>query len=107
MKANKLRQRITFQSYTDTVSDTGFRTESWVDLYTVYCSFEPLSVKDYLVSQSTQSKIIARCVIRKRESINSTMRVKYKNDIYQIEGDPLTDPVSGNEYMTLTLSKVN
>ena len=104
MKASKLRQRATIQSYTTTRSSTGAIKQDWSNLYSVYCSFEPLSVKDILTAQSSSSKITARLTMRYREGIDTSMRVLYKNKVYQIEGNPLEDKNSGKEYMTLMLS---
>lgn len=104
MKASKLRQRITLQAYTTTKSPTGAIKKEWSNLYTIYCSFEPLSVKDVIAAQSNSSKITARVTIRYREGITTGMRALYKNKVYQIEGNPLEDTNSGIEYMTLMLS---
>lgn len=104
MKASKLRQRATIQSYSSTRSPTGAIKKEWSNLYSVYCSFEPLSVKDVIAAQSNSSKLTARLVIRYREGIDSGMRILYKKKVYQIEGSPLTDSDSGIEYMTLMLS---
>ena len=104
MKASKLRQRATLQAYTSTKSPTGAIKKEWANLYSVYCSFEPLSVKDVIVAQSNSSKITARLTMRYREGITSGMRILYKNKVYEIEGNPLEDANSGKEYITLMLS---
>lgn len=104
MKASKLRQRATVQSYTTIKSPTGAIKKEWLNLYTVYCSFEPMSVKDIIAAQSNSSKLTARLVIRYREGITTGMRILYKSKVYQIEGSPLSDTASGIEYMTLMLS---
>lgn len=106
MKASKLRQRATIQSYSSIRSPTGAIKKEWSNLYTIYCSFEPLSVKDVITAQTNSSKLTARLVIRYREGINTGMRILYKNKVYQIEGSPLEDTNSGIEYMTLMLSIV-
>ena len=104
MKASKLRHKMIVQNSVTTKSPTGASRKEWVDLFSIFCSFEPLSVKDILTAQATSSKIMARAVIRKREGIRSSMRVIYKGKVYQIEGSPLADPNTGNDYMTLMLS---
>lgn len=104
MKANKLRQRATLQSYTSTKSPTGAIKKEWSNLYSFYCSFEPMSVKDVIAAQSNSSKITARLILRYREGITSGMRILYKSKVYEIEGNPLEDKNSGIEYMTLMLS---
>lgn len=104
MKASKLRQKIIIQNSITIKSPTGASRKEWSNLFSIFCSFEPLSVKDILSAQATSSKITARAMVRKREGIKSSMRVIHKGKIYQIEGSPLVDPYSGNEYMTLMLS---
>lgn len=104
MKASKLRQRLVIQNFTTTRSPTGAIKKEWVNLYSVYCSFEPLSVKDVIAANTTNSKVTARAIIRYREGITSAMQVIYKGKTYLIEGNPLEDKDSGIEYLTLMLS---
>ena len=104
MKAGKLRQRIIIQKQTTIKSPSGAIKTTWSDLYNVFCSFEPLSVKDILTAQSNSSKITARIVIRKRTGIDSSMRIIYKGKTYEIEGNPLEDAFTGNDYLTIMVS---
>lgn len=106
MKASKLRQVITVLKHETTKSPSGATKTVWTDYKTLYCSFEPLSVKDILTVSTSNSQIIARCVVRQREDIKGSMRVKYRSKLYEIVGEPLEDPISGRDYMTLTLKKV-
>lgn len=106
MKANKLRHRLQIEKHTTVKSPTGAIKKEWAKLYEVYCSFEPLSVKDVLTANASNSKVTARATIRFREGIDSSMRVLYKNKYYEIEGTPLEDKDSGKDYITLMLSLI-
>lgn len=108
MRAGKLRHRIKFQQKT-TAQDpmTGEMVTAWVDVTgweSVPASIEPLSVKDFIAAQATQSQLAARIVIRYRAGVLPTMRILHRAAIYNIEGPPLPDTNSGLEYLTLAVS---
>ena len=107
MKASKLRQRITLIKLTQTESQTGANGDvEYIDNATIWANIEPLSVKDVLMAQSVGSQARLRCVVRYRKDIHSAMRVRYNNQLYEIDGDPLPDKDSGREYLTLILVSV-
>ena len=104
MRASKLRQRITVYKQTSGRSPTGaVSTPTWTPSRTLWASIEPLSVKDVLTAQASGSHITARCILRYRNDINSTMQISHNGLRYDIDGDPLPDANSGLEYMTLML----
>ena len=105
MKAGELRHRITInQKVTTQDPVTGEQLESWVQWARPWAKFEPLSVKDFIASQSNQSQIVARARIRYRDGLDPKMRVNYRGKDYSISGI-LPDPDSGLEYVTLPLSE--
>ena len=69
----------------------------------LWASFESLSVKDILTAQAAGSEVEARCMLRYRNDIDSTMQISHNGRRYDIDGDPLPDADSGREYMTLML----
>lgn len=103
--AGSLRNRITLQRPETSVSGLGERTVTWVDVATVWANFVPLSVREFIASQQTQSQLSARVVIRYRDDVDATMRVAYQGKTYNIAG-VLADPDSGREYLTLPVSEV-
>ncbi len=104
MRASKLRQRITVYKQTSGRSPTGAVSPPiWTPWQTLWASIEPLSVKDVLTAQASGSHITARCILRYRNDINSTMQISHNGLRYDIDGDPLPDADSGREYMTLML----
>lgn len=108
MQAGKLRHRVTIQKNTPVKDyDSGDWVDNWSDVATVWAAIEPLSAREFIAAQSTQSKVTARIVIRYRPGIDSSMRllhsVQGNTTIYNIEG-VLPDPNSGREYLTLPVS---
>ena len=106
MRAGKLRHRVTIQKPGGTTQDpdTGEPTSGWQDVATVWASIEPLSAREFIAAQAGQSQITARVVMRHREGIDATMRLKHKARVYNIEG-VLADPKSGRHYLTLPVSE--
>lgn len=105
--AGKLRHRLQIVELTqEQDSDTGEMLEEWSTLDTVWGTFEPVSVKDYIAAGSTQEQIVARAVIRYRSDVTETMRVSFRGTTYEISGPPLPDNDSGLEYLTLMLTEV-
>lgn len=103
--AGRLRHRIIIQSpVMDQDSDGAPVVDHWAEFVKAYAAIEPLSVKEQMASQATQSKIIARIVMRYRPGMNETMRIVHNDEIYNIEGI-LSDPDSGLEYVTIPVSK--
>ena len=106
MLTQKLRHRITIQNRT-TVQDTttGEETTVWADLL----ANEPAEVvaqsaREFNASQATQAETRGRITIRKPTvSINTTMRVVWNGNAYQLEG-VLPDP-SDARWLTLIYSQ--
>jgi len=106
LDAGKLRHRLTFLVLTSEQDSDGEMVETWEEYDTVWGSFEPYSTKDVLLARSVQEQSSARSVIRYDDAVTSDMRVSFRSRIYKIDGPPLPDPESGNEYMTLMLAEI-
>lgn len=107
MQAGRLRQRITFQAQGE-VQDpvTGEMLPGWVPVWeSVPASVEPLSARDLIAAQAGQSEVSGRMVIRYRSGVLPTMRILHRGDVYNIQGQPMPDPVSGLEYLTILVAK--
>ena len=57
-------------------------------------------------TQAAGSEVEARCMLRYRNDIDSTMQISHNGRRYNIDGDPMPDNRSGREYMTLMLKSV-
>ncbi|CAI8769741.1 phage head closure protein [Pseudomonas serbica] len=107
MRAGRLRHRITFQS-PGMVQDpgTGEMLPGWVSVWEkVPAAVEPLSARDLIAAQAGQSEASGRMVIRYRPDVLPTMRILHRGDVYDIQGQPMPDPVSGLEYLTILVAK--
>ena len=107
MRAGKLRNRVTVYKQTSGRSPTGAMLPTvWTPWIVLWASFEPLSVKDTLTAQAAGSEVEARCMLRYRSDIDSTMQVEHRGKRYHIDGDPMPDARSGREYMTMMLKSI-
>lgn len=107
MRAGKLRHRIAFQT-TGQVQDpeTGEMLDGWETIWDkVPASVEPLSARDLIAAQAGQSEASGRMVIRYRAGVLPTMRIIHRGDVYNIQGQPMPDPDSGLEYLTILVAK--
>lgn len=103
--AGGLRHRVTIQERLNTQDpQTGENTYSWEDVATVWAKVEPLSAREFIQSQATQSQVVARITVRYREGLNAEMRMLHNGTAYNIAGI-LPDKVSGLEYITIPVSQ--
>lgn len=101
----ELRHRIDIEKPIVQVNQTtGLRTTVWVSAFAkVPAKVTPVSVREFIASQSMQSAVVARIVIRYREGLTPQMRIKFRGAIYNPQGW-LPDPDSGLEYVTAPCS---
>lgn len=105
LAAGRLRHRITIQSPVTTQDDNGNTSTTWTDVATkIAAAIEPFSVREFIASQSMQSQITARIVIRYRPGLDASMRIVHGSKIYNPQGW-LADPDSGLEYLTAPCSE--
>lgn len=102
LNAGRLRHRVDIQSKQQ-VQDpvTGEMTASWVTVWPkVPAAVEPLSAREFIAAQATQSQVVARITIRYRDGLDASMRILHKGKIYN-PADFLADKDSGLEYLTV------
>ncbi len=105
MQAGKLRHRVTIESLAETQDGTtGAISTAWQAVASVWAAIEPLSGREFLAAQETQSQIVARVVIRYRSDVTAKMRIAHGSELYNVHG-VLPDKVSGREYLTLMVSR--
>lgn len=106
LNAGRLRHRVRIeQPIVSQDPTTGAVTEAWATVVTVYAAIEPLSAREFVTAQSTQSQIAARIVIRYRPGMTANMRLidETSGTIYNPAGF-LADPVTGRDYLTIPCS---
>ncbi|MDY7565788.1 phage head closure protein [Pseudomonas sp. RTC3] len=106
MRSGKLRHRLDFEAPgLQQDPATGEMLEGWTLVWSkVPASIEALSARDLIAAKAGQSEVSARIVIRYRTGILPTMRILHRDVIYNIQGLPLPDKVSGLEYLTLLVA---
>lgn len=105
ISAGELCHRIRIEKKTQDRDENGnFLDPSWQLHKTLWAKVTWLSVKDKLTAEANNSEVLARCKLRKRNDIDTTMRLVYDNKIYSITGEPMPDAENGKIYMTLMLS---
>lgn len=105
MKAGLLRHRIDIEEFTGSQdATTGEMTKTWTAVFSdVPAAYEPLSVRELIASQSQRNATVARFVIRWREGLNVRQRLRFRGQVYNIEGIQ-ADKESGLDYVTLPCS---
>lgn len=103
--AGKLRHRVTIE-YPVIAQDSSGATvvDEWALFGKYWAAIEPLSAKELIAAQATQSKVIARITIRYVPGLYAAMRILHGMKTYNIEG-VLPDLDSGLEYITLPVSE--
>jgi len=108
--AGKLRHRIAIQEYRYASQDlvTGEERRDWTTVHECWASVEPLSAREFIAAQTTQSKITTRITIRYMDGIDASMRIVFakrgEQKVFNIEG-VLADDDSGLAYLTLPCSE--
>lgn len=107
LNSGKLRHRVILQKPVSVQDQqTGEQVQTWEDVSSLWSSIEPLSAREFVVSQAEDSKVTTRITIRYRNDINAAMRFYHaaKDAYYNIEGI-LSDKDSGLEYITCPCSE--
>jgi SPP1 family predicted phage head-tail adaptor len=106
MQAGKLRHRVTFER-PGLIQDpgSGDMVPGWELVWEkVPASVEPLSARDLIAAQAAQSQASGRIRIRYRPGVLPTMRILHRGTVYEIQGQPMPDAVSGLEYLTILVA---
>ena len=84
--AGKLRHRCTFMTMKEERTSRGTVREIPVELFTCWCAFTRHSIRDVKEAVGTGHDIRKTIIIRHRQrhDIDNTMKVKIKDNIYDI-----------------------
>ena len=105
VRSGKLRHRVLIQRQVHTQDpETGANITTWEEVATVWASIEPLSAREFIQSQATQSEITARITIRYRAGLDASMRFVHRGMIYNPAGI-LPDMESGIEHITIPVKQ--
>ncbi len=105
MQIGKLRHQVRIERPARVQDpDTGAMVPGWELVATVWARIEPLSAREFIAAQASQSKVSGRITIRYRDGLDASMRVRHGSRVYNIEG-VLPDNRSGREHLTLPYSE--
>jgi SPP1 family predicted phage head-tail adaptor len=115
LAAGRLRHRVSVQRRTplldsngdvDQDPNTGEVAYQWMELFERWASIEPLSGREFIQSQATQSKVTGRILMRAEPALTPADRIvhTYNGKVYNLEAI-LPDKDSGLEYITILTSE--
>lgn len=105
-RAGELCHRVMIQQKTTVYDEYNYETEAWAEFKKLWGKISFLSVKDSINAKAAGSETTARLKLRKRDDIDSSMRVLFDGQTFQIVSPPKPDNENGRIYMTLELSLV-
>lgn len=97
MLAGPLNKRVWLQRPTDSSSIGGAPVTTFTDWVPVWAAIEPMQPREFVAGNAVNSDITTRIRIRKREGLNSVMRVRRLHgpgspqieDLYDVQGPPV------------------
>jgi len=93
MRAGQLRHRVTVQYPIENQDSVGQLIPTWATLFTAWAAVEPLSAREYIAAQQTNSDISVRIRIRARPPAetraSAKMRVLFGARIFEIVAPPI------------------
>ena len=101
----RLRHRVTIERPAVTKDAIGAQTLAWQVVATdVPAEVAPVSARELVAANERWSEVVARIVIRWRDDIDATMRVRHGDDVYEVAG-VLPDHMSGRHWITLPVRR--
>lgn len=84
MDIGRLKHKITFQQLGQDKNEYGETIEEWVDIKTVWAEIKPVSGNQFFAAKQINSEISHNVYIRYRHDLKPSMRIKYKERIFEI-----------------------
>jgi SPP1 family predicted phage head-tail adaptor len=89
MEAGRLNHRIVLQSRSSTIDSVGGQATTWTPVATVWAQIQPLSGRELIAAQASQSEISHRITLRYQAAFAdpqtvAAMRVVYGSRIFNI-----------------------
>ncbi len=84
MEIGDLRQRITLEKQVTDVNESGFETESWAEVRTLWAGITNLHGREYFAAAAVQAENTVKFTIRYLKGIDSGMRISFRGKKYNI-----------------------
>lgn len=75
MKSGRLRDKITFQTYAESLTESGGLVKAWTDFAIVFAEILPVSGREYIAASQVQGEISHKIRIRYLSGLHSKMRI--------------------------------
>jgi SPP1 family predicted phage head-tail adaptor len=85
MMVGRMRYRIDIEDFITITDKDGFITEEFIPIATVWADITSVSGKEYLESSLTISEVTSKIYIRYFKGLNTTMRIKYEDRVFNIQ----------------------
>lgn len=85
MNVGRMRYRIEIEELTKVIDRDGFVTDEWIPFATIWADITAFSGKEYIESAQTLSEVTSKIYIRNISGLKTTMRVKWKDRILNIQ----------------------
>lgn len=105
MQIGELNHRITFQVLAVLINENGFETESWIDYKEVWAKAENLRGREYFEAAAVHAENTIKFTIRYLDSINTTMRILFKGNQYNITS--IDNIKYGNKFIEIKALEVD
>lgn len=102
MQVGEMRERITIQQYIK--EDNPFGQGSWQDYKTIWAKKEWVKGEEFWSAQANNSGMTVKYVVRFRKDIDSSMRIKDRDGIYELVAPP--QPFNTRDYMIIMCKEV-
>lgn len=90
--SGSFRHRILFQKRQSIQDDLGQDIgEEWIDVKSVWAMMKTVQGREYFEAAATRSESAVRFVTPYTTGIDETMRIVYKEKVYEIVGPPIND----------------
>lgn len=84
----KLRHKVTFQQYNQTVDEHGDvrddEEENWTDFKTTWASIDPVAGREFYAAEQSQSEVTHKIRCRYFAGLKAGMRIVHKTQKYHI-----------------------
>lgn len=104
LKIGDLNKRIIIQTFSITVSDSGFETEGWNTYKTIWASATNLHGREFYSAMAVHSEKTIKFSIRYMKDLDTSMRILFDNKSYNITS--IDNIKYGNNFMEIQALEV-
>ena len=104
MNPGDLNKRIVFQKSIGGAVVSTLDGE-WEDVFSTWASVKPIIGREYYAAETINSNLTHKITIRYRPGINSKMRIKFKERLFNIVGPPINVD-EGNKELVIMASEI-